>query len=594
MVKRSLALLTACLMLLAALTACAGTDTPVSTSSGVSNAVGSSETDATIPDSGQITGAATESGVSVPGGSGSPQALTTKGNTGKTNATTTRKTDSGSSVVNPGYEMPFDEPVTFTVFLAEHPNQPIKTDAIKWDAITQLTNVTLDVDFVAQSAAANKLSAATASGQMYDITWIQYMWLRNMKSSVFMDLTDLIKTETPHYYELVKDDPDLNLFRVFGKYLGFSMVVYDDMKTPYQTDGLTTAIRKDILDKENLKVPTSWQQWFDVMKQLKKKYPNSTPFSGRSINFIINYMAQAMTGYEYSISYNSAEKKYTCGALQNSFRPLLQFMKNCYDEGILDPNFDKVSPATFLEAATSNKLFFWIDNGVNLYTQNNALQATDKNAAFVPMNLMTSHLNNNKKAGLAFTQSTNYATMYCLSATTKHKEELLHFMDWCYSDEGMLVNCCGRQDDTYKLNKDGTPYIPESIWSKFSSNAMPEYAWMSTYGLGQLCFAPRVLSTDGIEWKGRTTVNEKDDPAFKKQYEADLAAGCYRASVPLQPDVDSTMQSRIVTLNKYISNQMVKFIKGTRPLSEFNTFVNELNKMGIQEVLDACNKGGNG
>ena len=40
-----------------------------------------------------------------------------------------------------------------------------KTDAMKWGALTELTNVTLDVDFVAQSQAANKLSASgRASG----------------------------------------------------------------------------------------------------------------------------------------------------------------------------------------------------------------------------------------------------------------------------------------------------------------------------------------------------------------------------------------------------------------------------------------------
>lgn len=505
--------------------------------------------------------------------------------------TSTPQTSNPADTVKVPYTMPFDKPVTFTVFLAEHPSQPIKTDAMKWNAITEMTNVTLDVDFVAQSAAANRLVAATATGIMYDITWMQYMWLRNMKTTGFMDVTEVMKTETPTYYSLVGDDPNLKLYRVFGKYMGFHMVVSDELGKPYEKKGLSTAIRKDILDDANLKVPTTWQEWFDVMKKLKQRHPESTPFSGRDINKVTNNMAQAMTGYDYSISYNPTLKQYVCGATQSSFRPLLQFMKNCYDEGIFDPNFDKTSPATFNEAATSNKLFFWIDNGVNLVSQNNALQAIDKDAKFVEMNLMKSHLNGDKKSGFAFSQASNYATMLCISDTAKNKKELLHFIDWCYSEEGLLINNAGKQGVTYDLNSDGTPYFQKSVWEKFASNAMPEYALMSYYGFGQLCFSPHVLSGAGIEWKGRTVETTTKDAAFQKQYDADMAAGCYVDSLALQPDVDNTMQSRIVTINRYISNQMVKFIKGDRPLSEFNTFINELNKMGVNEVVAACNKG---
>ena len=37
-----------------------------------------------------------------------------------------------------------DKPVTYTLFLKEHVYQPIKTDAMKWNLITEKTGVTLD------------------------------------------------------------------------------------------------------------------------------------------------------------------------------------------------------------------------------------------------------------------------------------------------------------------------------------------------------------------------------------------------------------------------------------------------------------------
>ena len=206
------------------------------------------------------------------------------------------------------------------------------------------------------------------------------------------------------------------------------------------------------------------------------------------------------------------------------------------------------------------------------------------------MNLMTSHLNNNKKSGMAITQTTNYVQMYCLSSQTKNKEELLRFIDWCYSYEGMMTNNLGIQGETYELNPDGSPYVPQKIWQKYANNAMPEYAWMSDLGLGQLCFAPRVLSNSGVEWKGRTATQETASAAYESALAADFKAGCYDTNVYVTPDIDSTKQSQYATINKYIGTQMVKFIKGTRAMSEYNTFISELNKMGLPELVDACNK----
>lgn len=527
------------------------------------------------------TGSGSEDGASTTSGNGT----TTTGKTTSGNSVSTTTAAAGS-VTN----MPLEKPVTFTVFLQEHPNQPVKLDAMKWNAVKSLTNVTLDVDVASSSTATSKLQAASASGKMYDITILQYAHLRNLKESLFMDVTELMKTKTPNYYNLVKDDPDLNLFRINGKFRGFCMFVNDTVTEEYESQPIVTAIRKDVLTKNNLKVPTTWEEWFTVMKALKKKYPSSTPYSGRAMSYITDYWTQALTGYRPGINYSTRDGKYVAGVLQSNFRSALQFMKSCYDEGILDPNFDNLSAASFAEGAADNKVFFWIDNGVNLVSQNNALQQVDKNAAFVEMNLMKSHLNSNKKSGMAITQTTNYVQMYCLSSQTQHKEELLQFMDWCYSHEGMLTNNLGIQGETYELNSDGSPYVPQNIWQKYASNVMPEYAWMSDLGLGQLCFAPRVLSNSGVEWKGRPLVKETADAAYKSALAADFKAGCYDTNVYITPDIDSTKQSQYATINKYIGTQMVRFIKGTRAMSEFNTFISELEKMGLPALVDACNK----
>jgi len=586
MAKRVISLLAVICLLLTVFAACGKDPVTSDTSDNSTPDVSTSESDVSdtsdTPDTSDVSNA--------PTGDKNPDNTTTSNGGGNKTTTTTKKKDTASSGNKVDYQMPFDKPVTFTLYLTEHANQPIKADSMKWDVITEMTNVTLDVDIGSGSNANTKLSAASASGKMYDITCVEHSTLRNLKTSLFMDLTKVMKTETPHYYELVKDEKDLALYKVDGKHLGFSLYTFEGMDEPMDEGAYNAYIRKDLLDKENLKIPTTWQEWFTTMKTLKAKYPDSIPFSGRSVDYILYFWTEALGGQKMQMHYNSVAGKFVCGAMQSNYRSVLQFMNQCYREGILDPNFDKASTGTCIEAGNSNKLFFLIDNGSTPYTINNELAKTNKEARLYAINLMSSHLNNNKKTGTSATRSCVFSTLYCLSAKTQNKDKLLDFMDWCYTEEGMLVNSCGKQGVTYDLDKNGEAYVPKKVWSKYINNAMPEYAWMSDLGLGQLCFAPRLLNNEGIEWKDRPAALSEEEPYFDDNaFKAQLKQGSYVAFHHAQPDVDANTQMLFTQINTYIRTQTVKFIKGDRALSEYNTFLNELKKMGIEDLMKKCN-----
>ena len=152
-----------------------------------------------------------------------------------------------------------------------------------------------------------------------------------------------------------------------------------------------------------------------------------------------------------------------------------------------------------------------------------------------------------------------------------------------------MTTNCGKKGVTYELNKDGTPYFPEKVWKKYGDQSQPEYALMSDLGFGQLCFSPRVLSTWSIEWKNREVEEDEEDDA-KVVYGADMKAGCFSDVLSISPDVDSTMLNRYNNINNYIENQIIQFITGKRALSHWNTFQSELEKQGIKDIINACNK----
>lgn len=471
-----------------------------------------------------------------------------------------------------------DGPVTYTLYLKEHVYQPISTEAMKWKLLADATGVTLDVDIGVGTEAQTKLSAANASGKMYDITFLTHSELQTFKSSLFMDLTDIMEEKTPNYWKLTKDIEGIESIKVDGKYLGFGLHHVDYPDTPLQL-----AIRYDTLAAHNLATPTTWDEWFETMKQLKKLYPDSTPFATRSGSFLLEYWTQAL-GMNYLIHYDDDAKKYVSGVMEEEFRTVLQFMIRTYNEGILDPNFDTSDSSSLEKKVLAGNVFFWMDNGVlaSMYTEQ--LRKTNPYASINSMPLMTNSFGN--KEGLAWTQLTNYGTQYCLSAKAKYPDRLLEFMDWCYTEEALLINTYGEKDKTYKLDKDGKPYVPESVWKKYEKAAQPNYQWMSDLGLGQLCFAP-FYDNLGVVWENYEV--DEEDAKYAHVYDKDLEAGHFTTKRETKPDIGAESLSRYDTINTYAKQQIIKFIKGTRSLTEFDSFLAEMKKLGVEELLKECN-----
>jgi len=261
-------------------------------------------------------------------------------------------------------EVLFEEPVTFSLLTYEHSSQPWNTDAEKFKEITKATNVTLDINICSIEDSKTKYTATLASGQMYDLTYLEYKYVQQYSTSLFYDITDHMNNgSVANYMRWVKDDPLLEKMAINGRYYGF--VGVDAVNYPASNEttlnGLFPVMRMDVLEKNNIPVPTTWDEWFSAMKKLKAIYPNSTPWGGRAVRYIYSNM-EYMLGCQSDLNYDHAKGKYIIGVLEPEYRSILEFEKRCYDEGILDPNFRYSDMSSWDEGVNSNEIFFWIDN----------------------------------------------------------------------------------------------------------------------------------------------------------------------------------------------------------------------------------------
>ncbi len=478
----------------------------------------------------------------------------------------------------------FDEPVTFSLLTYEHASQPWNTDAEKFKEITNATNVTLDINVCSIDDSKTKYVATLASGQMYDITYMPFTYVQQYSTSLFLDITDYMNNGSlDNYMRWVKDDSLLEDMAIDGRYYAFAGVNACNYPASDEVElnGMFPVMRTDILEKNNISVPTTWDEWFSVMKKLKAIYPDSTPWSGRAVRYIYSNM-EYMLGCQSDLNFDHTKGKYVIGVLEPEYRSILEFEKRCYDEGILDPNFRNSDSNSWNEGVNNNKVFFWIDNDGFATSQTLSLRASNADATMETIPLLTDS-SGNKRALKYGTISHDYC--YVLSASSSKAEKMVKFMDWCYSDEGMYINNYGKEGSSYTVNEDGSVKISDEILQKYSGSTS-NYAWMSDYGLGMLAFAPLSRTGDSV----MSFVGEDIIPPASVTLKADNDAGYINARVDITPKVTDEITTSATLINNLIYQKIPQFIDGSISMTEFDSFIEQIKGMGAEAVLEAYNK----
>jgi len=486
----------------------------------------------------------------------------------------------------------FDKPVTFTVLASEHPYQTLSTKTVKFQELTAATNVTLDIDVVSSSNFGDKQTAVLASGKLYDINIFDFNVLSNYSASLFVDLKPYISSgKLPNYTKWYKKQELANWIQIDGKIPGFIQIGSGNYPTSDEKEGINgilPVIRKDILDSNNLAVPKTYDQWFNVMKTLKAKYPDSTPISGRSKVTLIKYLEESL-GVYHGFYYDYATKQYKLGIMDPAYRDVLAFEIKCYNEGILDRNFENCTSSTWEEGVAKGKIFFWIDNNSFAGIQTASLIKSNPKAKMVEMPLMTGLTG--KKNGFAFADSW-YQTTYCLSAKSDKKDQLITFMDWCYSDVAMYINNYGKENVTYTVNKDGSVAVPASLARRYKSKTYPYYAYASDFGLGQLSFTPLVNSN--YDFYDYIYEDMEEGETAYDIYKADIKAGNIHEYIQINPcvsaDVRESVSEKATAINRLIDNAIYDFITGRKSVSELDSIISQAKSIGADQVLKAYNK----
>lgn len=252
-------------------------------------------------------------------------------------------------------------PISFTTLLYGEPpdyNGPF------FKEVEKRTNTKLTINAVPAANYTEKLNLAISSNELTDITLLDEPFaattVNAIRQGAFVDLTPYL-SDMKKYPNLAKIPKDVwDNSKVDGKIYG--------VPRPRSLADHTIYIRKDWLDKLNLKMPTTTDEFFNVMKAFVEQDPDGNG-KADTLGYAGLGPAMSIVGPQLSVAFGSYKPtfegdKMLLTWMTKGYRDYLGYARNMYGIKALPQEYsvlkeDKLTASGKVGAPASNFLNLW-------------------------------------------------------------------------------------------------------------------------------------------------------------------------------------------------------------------------------------------
>ncbi|MDD4849130.1 MAG: extracellular solute-binding protein [Gemmiger sp.] len=424
-----------------------------------------------------------------------------------------------------------------------------------------------------------------ADGDLPDV--MEYHWMdypggpeKAIADGNILALNDIIDQYCPNLkaYLAANPEADRQAKTDDGNYYMFPFIRGDDALRV--TIGLM--IRQDWLTELGLEMPTTMDEWHDVLTAFKEK-------KGAAAPFCYEYKMGSLTDVlPFQFAYNTTKKFYVgddgmvhFGAAEQNFKDFLTTMHQWYSEGLIDADiatqeFDQVSAK--MSNGTAGASCGWAGSRMGVWS--NAALATDPNYDLEPCPVPTLNKGETAKMGPIENVVPNQGGV-AITTSCKDIEAAARMLDWAYSDEGHMYYNFGVEGVSYNM-ENGEPVYTDLILKnpdgKSIANAMVDNI-RGNYN-GPFVQDVRYLS------QYYTLAGQKVSNATWL-----VKSAAKYALPPITPTAEESEQFAAIMneVNTYRDEMILKYILGTENLDTFDDFVATMNSMGLDKALEIEN-----
>ena len=502
-------------------------------------------------------------------------ACSSNGNNSSSNSPSKPSSTSGSSTPS--------APVNVKWMVADSPTQPMLSNPPLLEKIKELTNVNISLELVPNSSYTEKKTSLIATNNISDVMRVTGKEVQTYaRTGIFLNLSEY-EHLMPNFMRLIENRPEIKKLLVDGELYSFPVLEHYRVSVAPQP-----LIRIDLLEKHNLKTPETWDELYQVLKELKQLYPDSHPWTTRqktlsTIN-LLSFPLGSGGGGRAPVYYEPNEQRYIYGATDEKFYKVISFMANMYADGIFDPDYAINTQDMAWEKLSSGKSFFYYDNnsfGARIF--NPALEQLDPSYRFQMLKPMT---NSFGEARAQRYQRDWLDDNYVISSKVSDPEAIVKMFDYFYSEEGIKLTNFGLEGEHHTV-ENGLHMPTQQLQDKVKDKG-GDFVAMLRAEVGLSPFTVHIDET----WEAVSTLRDGYMMEMADQIDALTESGEITHQVMNPPFTDEEIEELKKLENKvnvYYEQEIDKFIMGTRPLSEFASFQQKLIEQGAKEMEDIYN-----
>ena len=497
-----------------------------------------------------------------------------------------------------------EEPVTITWFMRGANNAYMEArtrELVGLKKIMEIANV--NIDFTIANGNNQEIDtqyiAMMASGNYPDaIHWLHqeaYVggWTQMYNDGICIELNDVIDKYMPNYKAFLEANPEIasSLMNDAGQYLYFPCI--NPMETIEDVMAVTyfgLLIRQDWLDNVGLAVPTNMDEWYEVLTAFKEGDPNGNglqdelPFVGGGAGISL---FQPAFGFSSGVYVDPDTGKVGYGQYTEKYKAYLETMSKWYAEGLITDVYDENGNGTTdvdswviadLAGSWKGLANAW---GQHLPT----LREKNPNAAYtaVPWPTAANGVSYGGYNNISYIN--RYSTVISTSASPEHVEAVARLIDVMYTEEGSLLTTWGTlasEDDP------GSYYVDEN-----GKRHQTDWAIERVEFHGGKFQRQRLYAHPGNNFP-RIGMNDFEAAAREEDYvnaclvwsEAERVMG-FPPAATLSADEAAAATVAVDEMGTYIQEMEWKFITGQEPLTNFDQYIDQLEKMGIENLIAA-------
>lgn len=450
----------------------------------------------------------------------------------------------------------------------------------------EMTNITFKYVTPPLSDFSTKLNLEFASGDIPDIIYgagtsdfTPAMEVDYGEQGVLLPLEDLIEEHAPNLSKLFEERPDVkkSITTIDGHIYALPVVNGEDADSTgiwprgplwYNGEWL------DALGVEEL--PETTDEFYELMKRFKEEDPNGNgkddeiPLSDVKMSGARQWFMAAFGMKEWGIEEHDGKVRYA--PMTDEYKEYLTFMNKLYEEKLLDQETFSQADEQKKAKGEDSRIGVFAD-WYSFFTTGQTEEEALNNPMFKPL---TSDVS---KEPLAPISTGMVRGTFSITKNNPSPEASIRWIDYFYSEEGFEFLNQGPEGFLWEWDdKEAGTKTKNEVPEQYDSFEDYRGTLTPDYGISTPALRSEITSYgDRTEFEQfiADETEEKIEPYGEVPYPL----------VYLTKEEQKTINTIFVDLHSYVEQMEAKFITGVEPLSNWDKYVDTIEKMNVEEYV---------